>query len=138
LDKAFAAIGEAVWWITVVDDNIRARYGRAHRRAMRATMPDPGETMRGLRSVRNRITHEVEIVDFIGAIGSRPDRGDGRISAWAWRSVPAPKSRAARDVAGHRAYESALAGRNIVHTFGLATGFLQLALTVAHNPNWLG
>jgi hypothetical protein len=137
LDEAFAAIGEAVWWITVVDDNIRARYGSAHSRAARGTAPNPSDTMQGLRSARNRITHEVEIVDFIEAIGARPDRGDGRISAWAWRSVPAPRSRAASAVAGHRSYESALAGKNIVHTFGAATGFLKLALTVARDPSWL-
>jgi hypothetical protein len=52
-------------------------------------------------------------------------------------SVPPPRSDAARDIAGHRAYESALAGQNIVHTFGLATGFLRLAQKVAHDPGWL-
>lgn len=137
LEEAFAAIGEAVWWITVVDDNIRARYGKAYGRATRATSPSPTETMRGLRSARNRICHEVEVVDFIAPIGSRPDRGDGRISAWTWQSVPPPRSHAARDIAGHRAYESALAGQNIVYTFGLATGFLQLAQRVARDPSWL-
>jgi hypothetical protein len=93
--------------------------------------------MRGLRSARNRICHEVEVVDFIANIGSRPDRGDGRISTWAWQSVPPPRSRAARDIAGDRAYESALANQNIVYTFGLATGFLDLALTAARDANWL-
>lgn len=136
LAEAFAAIGEAVWWITVVDDNVKARHGKAYRRAERATTPNPTETMRGLRSARNRICHEVEVVDFIAPFGSRLDRGDGRISAWAWQSVPPP--RAARDLAGHRAYESALAGQNIVYTFGVATGFLDLAQRVARDPDWLG
>jgi hypothetical protein len=90
LAEAFAAIGEAVWWITVVDDNVRDRHGKAYRRATRATTPNPTDTMRGLRSARNRICHEVEVVDFIVPIGSRPDRGDGRVSAWAWQSVPRP------------------------------------------------
>jgi hypothetical protein len=137
VSQAFAAIGESVWWITMVDDNIRARYGKAYNRAAKGTVPHPGETMRGLRSVRNRIGHEVEVVDFIVAIGSRSDRGDGRISAWAWQSVPSPRSRAPREVASHRAYETALAGNNIVHTFGLASGFLQAALNVAHDPKRL-
>jgi hypothetical protein len=137
LAEAFAAIGEAVWWITVVDDNVRDRHGKAYRRATRATTPNPTDTMRGLRSARNRICHEVEVVDFIVPVGSRPDRGDGRVSAWAWQSVPPPRSHASRDIAGHAAYESALAGQNIVYTFGLATGFLQLAQTVARDPSWL-
>jgi hypothetical protein len=137
LDEAFAAIGEAVWWITVVDDNVRARYGKAYSRAAQATSPRPGDTMRGLRSARNRITHEVEIVSFIEAIGSRPDPSDGRISGWSWCSTPPPTRRTASDIAGHRAYEAALAGKNIVYTFGLATGFLRLALAVARDPNWL-
>lgn len=137
LGEAFAAIGEAVWWITLVDDNIRARHGKAYRRAARATVPDPTQTMRGLRSVRNRICHEVEVVEFIVNIGSRPDRGDGRISAWAWQSVPPPLSRAPRDVAGHAAYETVLVSQNILYTFGLATGFLDLALRAARDPGWL-
>ncbi len=134
LAEAFAAIGEALWWITVVDENVRTRYGKAYSRATRATSPNPTETMRGVRSARNRMCHEVEVVDFIAPIGSRPDRGDGRISAWAWQSVPPPRSRAARDIAGRRAYEAALVGQNIVHTFGLATGFLQLAQRAARDP----
>ncbi len=137
LSEAFAAIGEAVWWITLVDDNIRARHGKAYSRAARATAPNPTDTMRGLRSARNRICHEVEVVEFIVNIGSRSDRGDRRISAWAWQSVPPPRSRAARDIAGHTAYETALVGHNIVYTFGLATGFLNLALTAARDPRWL-
>ncbi len=79
------------------------------------------------------ICHEVEVVDFISNIGSRLDRGDGRISAWSWQPVPPPRRRASGDIAGHKAYESALAGQNIVYTFGLATGFLQLALRVARD-----
>lgn len=130
--EAFAAIGEAVWWITVVNDNLRARYGKPYRIAEKGTTPDPRDTMRGLRSVRNRITHEVEVVDFIEAIAIRADRGDGRITAWAWRSVPPPRSRATREIAGYQAYETALASQNIVHTFGVATGFLQVVLMTAH------
>ena len=45
---------------------------------------------------------------------------------------------APRDIGGHRAYEAALAGQNIVQTFGLATGFLRLALAVARDPSRLG
>jgi hypothetical protein len=39
--EAFAAIAEAVWWVTLVDDNIRARHGKAYHRAARATSPSP-------------------------------------------------------------------------------------------------
>ncbi len=39
LAEAFAGIREAVWWITVVDDNVRARDGKAYSRAARATLP---------------------------------------------------------------------------------------------------
>jgi hypothetical protein len=76
-------------------------------------------------------------VDFIEPIASRPDRGDGRITAWSWRSVPPPRRHAARDVSGYKAYESALAGQNIVYTFGLATGFLQNVRTIGQDlPSW--
>ena len=109
-----------MWWITIVDDTLKRTYPAAYKQAFKLTFPDPKDTIDGLRSVRNRVGHEVDLVAFIEPVASRPDRGDGRITAWAWRSVTPPKR---RDDRFHGAYERALAGQNIWQPFGLATGF---------------
>lgn len=75
LPRAFAAISEAVWWITIVSDSLRKADRAAYDRASELTTPNPVDTMRGLRSVRNRIGHGVDLVDFIEPIASRPDPG---------------------------------------------------------------
>jgi hypothetical protein len=134
--RAFAAIGEAVWWITVVDDSLQAKHRLVYDEALSNSVPSPAGTLLGLRSVRNRIGHEVELADFVYPIASRPDRGDGRITAWAWKHVPAPrKSRRNKRffepaLRAHEAYGSAVVdggqGGNVVYTFMLATGFLRV------------
>ncbi len=135
--RAFAAIGEAVWWITIVDDSLRNNHRAAYDRAVELTTPSPAGTILGLRSVRNRVGHEVDLVDFIHPFASRPDQGDGRITAWAWNHVPPPTRGQRTDrqyqwaLKCHEAYETAVVeggqGGNIVYTFGLATGFLHVA-----------
>ena len=108
LPAGFAAIGESLWWITIVDDTLKRQYPTEYKQAFKLTFPDPKDTLDCLRSVRNRVGHEVDLVTFIEPVASRPDRGDGRITAWAWRSVSPPKR---RDDRFHRAYEGALAGQ---------------------------
>ena len=129
LARAFAAIGEAVWWITIINDTLRHRHREAYDQAVTLMSPNPLATLNGLRSVRNRIGHEVDLVDFIEPVATRPDRGDGRITAWAWRTVPPPvrgertAGQHSRDITLHRDYETALASQNIWQPFMVATGF---------------
>jgi hypothetical protein len=121
---AFAAIGEAVWWITLTNDTLLARHPSAYNLALDSQSPRVDDVIVGLRSVRHRIGHEVDFVDFIELVAARADPGDGRITAWAWRSVRPPTRRRERDLAHHRAYEAELAGHNVVEGFMRATGFL--------------
>jgi hypothetical protein len=129
LPKAFAAIGEAVWWITIVNDSLKHGHENEYTTAVRLTSPSPSETLDGMRSVRNRIGHEVDLVDFVYPAATRDSSPDGRITAWAWRSVAAPtrgkrsENEHARDLKLHKAYEAALAGQNVIQAFTLATGF---------------
>jgi hypothetical protein len=129
LPRAFAVIGEAVWWITIVNDTLRHSHRTAYDQASALTSPDPADTTNGLRSVRNRIGHKVDLVDFIHPVAAREWSADGRITAWAWKPVPPPEQgdrtdrQHRRDLELHRAYESALAGQNIWQPFMLATGF---------------
>jgi hypothetical protein len=129
LPGAFAAIGEAVWWITIVNDTLRHHLRAAYDQAVVLTFPDPVDTINGLRSVRNRIGHKVDLVDFILPIASREWSADGRVTAWAWKSVIPPEQghrtgrQFRRDLELHQAYENALAVQNIWQPLMLATGF---------------
>jgi hypothetical protein len=145
--SAFAAIGESVWWVIIASDSLRRADEAKYNRALELAPPNLPGTLQGLKSVRNRIGHEVELVDFIEPIASRPDPGDGRITAWAWRHVPPPSRRKGlqdwqyeRELKYHQAYEAAVVdggqGGNIVYTFGLATGFLDLLHQHRLDPAW--
>ncbi len=120
--SAFATIGEAVWWITVVDKTFEntAEY--------RLAVP-PGQhasnVLAGLRSVRNRIGHDVNIVDFAGLAAVRADPGDGRIAAWVWQPVPPPVTNRLREQQNYEAYSIALEGRTVVEAFSIASGALR-------------
>jgi len=129
LPRAFAAIGEAVWWITIVNDTLRHTHRAAYEQAAVLTSPGPADTLNGLRSVRNRIGHKVDLVDFLQPVASRQWSADDRITAWAWRTVPPPEQdgrtnrQHQRDLELHQAYQRALANQNIWQPFTLAQGF---------------
>ena len=78
--------GEAVWWVTITDDTLITRHRHAYPAAQAALdriSPPLVSCLAGLRSVRNRIGHEVDLVDFVNLEDVRPDQfGDGRIAAW--------------------------------------------------------
>jgi hypothetical protein len=139
--RAFAVIGEAVWWVTIVDGTLVRHHPEAydsvvavHPPAERALIEG---TLAGLRFVRNRMGHEVDHVDFIEPGASRPGPGDGRITAWTWKSVPEPRlvSVPARgqawEMTRYRAYESQLAGHTIGEVFGRAAAFLKVTAAKA-------
>lgn len=132
LAAGFAAIGESVWWITTGNDTLRRDYKVEYGQAPELMSPDPTDMLDGLRSVRNRVGHDVDLVTFIEPTASRADLGDGRITAWAWRSVPPPtkggggRNRARQQQRAeelHEAYERALAGQNVWQSFNVAAGF---------------
>jgi hypothetical protein len=140
--RAFAVIGEAVWWVTIVDATLVRHHPEAYDAVMagqtaaeRALIEG---TLAGLRFVRNRMGHEVDHVDFVHPRASRPGAGDGRITAWTWEWVPEPALASlpprgqAWEMTRYRAYQAQLAGHTIGETFARAAAFLKL--TAAHAP----
>ena len=94
-------------------------------------------TLAGLRFVRNRMGHEVDHVDFIHPEASRPGPGDGRTTAWTWKSVPEPTLASlpprgkAWEMSRYRAYEAQLADHTIGEIFERAATFLKLTAAKA-------
>jgi hypothetical protein len=134
--RAFAAIAEAVWWITMVDATLVRHHPDAYDSVMTGQNPSQRqlveETLTGLRFIRNRIGDEADLAEFVAA-------GEGRITGWTWKPVPEPAlaSLSPRgqewEMTRYRAYQAYLAGHAIGETFGRATEFLKLA--TANEPS---
>jgi hypothetical protein len=131
---AFAAIGETLWWVTLVNDTLRRRHPDAYDHALNLQTPRVQDVIEGLRSIRHRLGHEVDLVEIIELVAARPDvYGDGRVTAWRWRAVPPPTRSDGRDLKGYAAYQFAVEGRNIVDTFTQALCFLRQAGVLARD-----
>jgi hypothetical protein len=92
--RAYAVVGEAVWWVTLVDatlvrhhpepyDNVMAGQSPAERQQIEATLA-------GLRFVRNQISGEADLAKFIRAAAPGEDPHNGRVTGWTWKPLPPP------------------------------------------------
>jgi hypothetical protein len=135
--RAFAAIGEAVWWITMVDatlvrhhpaayDGVVASQAVTERRLIEGTLA-------GLRFVRNQIGSEADLADFIRPSAPGPGAGKASVTGWTWMHVPTPALRSlpprarAWEMTRYHGYRAQLADRTTGETFGRAVAFLTLA-----------
>jgi hypothetical protein len=147
--RAFGAVSEAVWWVTIVDATLVRYYPDAYDAELAC---QPGEerrliedTLGGLRFVRNQMG--CGHVDFVrppaggggsgadasgsGVDGGGSEAGLGGVTAWVWNPLPrpalsGPHSRGrAWEMRRYRAYRARLAGHSVGETFGRAAGFLR-------------
>jgi hypothetical protein len=135
--QAFAVIGEAVWWVTIVDatlvryhpdayDHVLAGLPAAERRLIEGTFA-------GLRFVRNRMGYYADHADFIRPKRSDDGDHDAPITAWTWKALPPPPTESLPprgqewELSRHQAYQDRLAGRTVGETFNRAAAFLALA-----------
>jgi anti-sigma B factor antagonist len=129
--QAIAAIGEAVWWITMVDATLVRHHPKAYATVMAAHTPAErqliSQTLAGLRFVRNWIGRAAGPGDLID-----PGTGTRRITHWVWKPTgePAlawlPPRAQAWEQARYRAYQARLAGHTIGQTFSQAATFLTI------------
>jgi hypothetical protein len=130
LPRAAAAVGETVWWVTLVDATLVRYHLRDYERALASKAVrrrKTEETLEGLRYVRNQLGRSVDPAEFVC-----PAAG-GDSTAWAWRPLPepglgglAPRARQ-WELSRYRAYQARLAGRDIARTFARCTEFLAQA-----------
>jgi hypothetical protein len=137
--RAFAAIAEAVWWVTIVDATLVRHHPDAYDSVMTDQTPAQRElmeeTLAGLRFVRNQISSEADLGDFIEPGKDDPGAGQRHITGWTWKPVPEPALAVlsprgqAWETTRYRAYQAHLAGHGIGETFGRVAAFLKLAAT---------
>ena len=138
--RAFAAVGEAVWWVTIVDSTL-VRYHPEAYDCVLGGLPQLErhlieETLSGLRFVRNRMGPDFDHVDFIH-LGSGPRRRADRVTDWRWNAMPeltfdwlSPRGQE-WEMARYRAYQDQLAGHTVGETFARAASFLKMAAAKA-------
>lgn len=139
--RAAAAVGETVWWITLVDATL-VRYHRREYEKILAAEPlvrqrKIDETLAGLRYVRNRVgcpDHPADPAEFLNPARGTPDDGD---VVWTWNSMPEPSLEALpagpRDweLSRYRSYQNRLAGRQVARIFARCAVFLERAVVAA-------
>lgn len=138
--QAFAVIGEAVWWVTIVDATLVRYYPDAYDAAL-GKLPGAERrrtegTFTGLRFVRNRMGYHANHSDFIQPLRGADGGQDAPITAWIWKALPKPvldwlppRGRV-WEMSRYRAYQDWLAGHTIGDTFGRSAAFLAVAAEV--------
>ena len=135
--QAFALLGDGVWRLTLVDAALVRHHPRTYNAVMAEQSPAGRRviegTFAGLRFVRNRIGHDVDLAEFIEPRAPGPGAGEERVTGWTWASVPEPalaslpKRARSWEMTRYRAYQDQLAGHTIGEIFGRAVAFLELA-----------
>jgi len=134
--RAYAVVGEAVWWVTLVDatlvrhhpepyDNVMAGQTPAERQQIEATLA-------GLRFVRNRISGEADLATFIRAAAPGKDPDNTCVTGWTWKPLPLPTLASlppraqAWERTRYQAYHAQLARHTLGEVFRRAATFLTL------------
>jgi hypothetical protein len=122
----YAAVSETLFWIDIVEDQLRMKYARHYNAALDNQRFDARSMLKGLRWARNRITHEVDEIHYLLATATS---ADGFAAEWKWQSLRGrPKG---RDPEGHAAYQASLAGSNVVNTLLAVTTCLGQAASLS-------
>jgi hypothetical protein len=144
--RACAVIGEAVWWVTIVDATLVRHHAGAYDAAMAGQAPAERQlvedTLAGLRFVRNQIGSKADIGEFIEPGEAGSGAGEGCITGWTWKPAPEPAVASlpprgqAWEMTRYQAYQAELAGHTVGEVFGPAAAFLKMA--AANAPSITG
>ena len=137
--RALAAIGEMVWWVTIVDATLVRHHQEAYDGVMVGLPPAQRRVtdgiLAGLRFVRNRMSDEADLAGFLTTGPPGPGAGRMGITGWAWKVVPRPALTTltprgqAWEMTRYQAYRAWLVGHTTGDIFGDAVAFLKLAAT---------
>ncbi len=133
--KAFAVVGEAVWWVTIVDATMVRYHADTYDQVLDSRAADERElieqTLGGLRFVRNQMSQETGHAGHAAFIGVGEADG-GPVTDWAWQPMPEPAAdtgaaNVSWELARYRAYQSQLASHTVGECFDRVVAFLELA-----------
>ena len=141
---AFEAIGEAVWWVTIIDARLIRQYMDIYDAVLAAhpTAQHPmiEGTLTGLRFVRNQMGEDLTRTSLI-----QPPATAGEIepvtASWRWARPPdsdltgLPADIQPWEMTRYRAYGQWLAGTTVGLVFQRAASFLDLAASQAGASN---
>jgi endogenous inhibitor of DNA gyrase (YacG/DUF329 family) len=138
--QAFAVIGEAVWWVTIVDATLFRYYPDDYDAALAGLSDQERKatetTLAGLRFVRNRMGYHADHADFIKPCAGEAG-GDAPITKWTWRSLPVPAVETLPprgqewELSRYEAYQELLANSTVGETFGRTADFHDLVVRIA-------
>ena len=139
--RAMAVIGEAVWWVTIVDATLVRHYPDVYETALEwladAERHTTETTFAGLRFVRNRMGYHADHADFIQPRLDDAAVGDAPITEWTWRSLPEPTVATLPprgqewELSRYQAYQDVLADHTVGETFGRTADFHELVVRTA-------
>jgi hypothetical protein len=134
--RAYAVVGEAVWWVTLVDATLVRHHPEPYDTVMAGQSPMQRQqieaTLAGLRFVRNRIHGEADLARFIRAAAPGKDSDNGRVTGWLWKPLPPPALASlppraqAWERTRYQAYCAQLAGVTLGEVFRRSATFLTL------------
>jgi hypothetical protein len=143
LHRVAAAVGETVWWVTLVDATLVRYHPRVYESALASRAVGrrtTEETLEGLRYVRNQLGRSVDPAEFVRPVTGSAVTGSAvtaGAAAWEWHPLPEPglgqlAPRARRwELSRYRAYQARLSGRDIARTFARCSDFLAHAADLA-------
>jgi hypothetical protein len=119
---AFAALGETLFWLTSLDDELRKHHRRQYKAGLALFTPAVG-LMQGLHHARDRILDGLAVKQVVAPMAEIAQLGSYR-----WSPIPAPGS--AKYRADWLAYQGALVNRDLFDALGPCIYFLQMAVSV--------
>jgi hypothetical protein len=141
--RALAVIGEAVWWVTIVDATMLRHHPGNYDAALAAHPPAQRQriegTLAGLRFVRNQLGRDTDLTSFTGPANPSASTRGQRVTAWTWNPqprpglAPLPPSTWVWETTRYQAYQAHLAGHTTGEIFDRAAAFL--TLTAKHTPS---
>ena len=139
--RAVAAIGEAVWSVTIVDATLVRHHPGAYDVVMAGRSPAERplieKTLAGLRFVRNQIAVEADVAELVAPCLPDSDADSRPVTGWTWKSAPQPAlgSLAPRaqewEMRRYQAYQTQLVGHTVGEVFNRTVAFLELTAAKA-------
>jgi hypothetical protein len=135
LPRLAAAVGETVWWVTLVDATLVRYHPRDYEKALASKdvrRRETEETLEGLRYVRNQLGKSASPAGLVS-----PAAGGDGTTTWTWRPLPEPDltglgTRARQwELSRYRSYQARLAGHDIAPTLAGCADFLAHAADLA-------